>query len=395
VLVLAALAVTGCRAQPAGNRAPVVLVSLDGFSAEYLERGLTPTLAGIAANGVRARALVPVFPTKTFPNHFSMATGRYPAQHGIVGNEFTAPDLRARFDMRDRAAVRDPRFWLAEPIWVTAERRGLRTAPYFWPGSEAAIRGRRPTFWPPYRHDMPDSTRVRLVLDRLDEIPPAALVTLYLSGVDAAGHDHGPGSSATDSAIAAVDRVIGRLVAGIEARGRPVNLLIVSDHGMAATSPARTIVLDDLVRRSWLDHDELSPVLMAWPRPGFTDSVITGLRRAPHLTVYRRGELPARWRLRASDRVAPVVAIADEGWTIAWRPGSEGEMPASLGNHGYDDSLPSMAGIFIAQGPAFERGVTAPAFRSVQVYAILARLLGLSSELRGAGLDSVPLPLRQ
>ena len=395
VLVLAALALPGCRPQAGGGRPPVVLVSLDGFSAQYLERGLTPTLAGIAAQGVRARALVPVFPTKTFPNHYSMVTGRYPAQHGIVGNAFTAPDLRARFDMRDRGAVRDARFWLAEPVWVTAERRGLHTAPYFWPGSEAAIGGGHPTWWLPYRHDLPDSARVQLVLDRLEGAPPAALVTLYLSGVDAAGHDHGPDSPATDSAIARVDRVLGRLLAGLEARGRPVNLLIVSDHGMAATSPARTIVLDGFVRRSWLDHDELSPVLMAWPRPGFADSVIIGLRRAPHLAVYRRGELPPRWRLSGSDRVAPVVAVADEGWTIAWRSEPGRETPASLGNHGYDDALPSMAGIFLARGPAFDRGATAPALRSVHVYAVLSRLLGLPAGSMEAGLDSLPLHVRQ
>ena len=369
----------------------MVLVSLDGFRHDYLDRGLTPALSAIAAAGVRARALVPAFPTKTFPNHYTIVTGLYPGRHGIVGNEFSAPDLGARFSMHDRAAVRDQRFWLGEPVWTTAERHGLRTAPWFWPGSEAAIGGTRPTWWAPYDHAMPDSSRVRRVLDllrRVDRLRPAFL-TLYLSLVDQAGHEHGPDAGETDSAIARADRIIAMLDTGLAALPEPVNLVVISDHGMAAVAPGRVVWLDDLVRRHWLTVDELSPALMAWPAPGREREVLDGLRGSPRLTVYRRAELPTRWRLGASARVPPVVALADEGWTIAWRPAAGSETKTLRGEHGYDNAVPAMAGVLLARGPAFRRGARVPAIGSVHLYSLLAELLGVPPAATDASPDSV------
>ena len=139
VLLAAFLAACSRSAGIESLRPTVVLVSIDGFRWDYLDRGLTPNLSRLAREGVRAEAMIPVFPTKTFPNHASIVTGRYPVHHGIIGNTFTAPDLGARFSMYDPRSVHDARFWLAEPIWVTAERQGQRTAPFFWPGSEAPI----------------------------------------------------------------------------------------------------------------------------------------------------------------------------------------------------------------------------------------------------------------
>ncbi|HEX6106023.1 MAG TPA: ectonucleotide pyrophosphatase/phosphodiesterase [Gemmatimonadales bacterium] len=372
----------------------MVLVSLDGFRSDYLDRGLTPTLARLAAEGVRAGALVPVFPTKTFPNHYTIVTGLYPGRHGIVGNEFTAPELGSRFALHDRAAVRDPRFWGGEPIWVTAERQGLRTAPFFWPGSEAPIGGLRPTWWAPYAHELPDTARVRQVLDWL-ALPPdrrPAFVTLYFSLVDHAGHEFGPTAAETDSAIARADALLARLLQGQTrlAGDGAINLVIVSDHGMAATDPGRVVWLDDHVRRDWLEADALSPVLTAWPAPGKEDSVVRGLGTAAHLRVYRRSELPARYHLKESPRIAPVIAVADEGWSIAWRarPGEQArERPG--GEHGYDNRLASMGALFVAHGPAFRRGVVVPPFQNVHLYPLLADLLGVDPAPSDGSADSL------
>jgi predicted AlkP superfamily pyrophosphatase or phosphodiesterase len=394
----AAWALAACSGRPAGHPRlagavppPVVLVSLDGFRWDYLDRGLTPTLARLAREGVRAQALVPVFPTKTFPNHYSLVTGLTPGRHGIVGNEFADPGIGG-FSMTDRSAVGDARFWLGEPIWLTAERQGLRTAPYFWPGSEAPIGGRRPARWIPYDHSTPDTLRVRWVLDAL-ALPPAhrpSLVTLYLSLVDQAGHDFGPDSPEVDSAIVRADAVVGLLVRRLARRIDSVNLVVVSDHGMAAASPERTVWLDDYLARDWLQVDALSPVLLARPRAGMDDSVRMGLEAAAHLSVYRRDALPARWGLAGTSRVAPLVAVADEGWTIAWRPFA-GEPPghSSLGNHGYDNALPSMGAIFLARGPGLRRGIVVPAFGNVHVYPLLAELLGVTPPAHEGSLDSV------
>ena len=394
--LLAGMLLGGCAARTREAPVPgdpgrptVVLVSLDGFRWDYLDRGLTPNLSRLAREGVRAEALVPVFPTKTFPNHYTIVTGRYPARHGILGNVLAAPDVGGRFTLWDRDAVRDARFYLAEPIWVTAERQGQRTAPLFWPGSEAPISGVRPSYAPAYDGEMPDTARVRRLLQWLDlpvERRPTFL-TLYSSAVDNAGHDYGPDAPETNRAIAQVDSLIGLLAAALAERGR-ANLVIVSDHGMVSTGPDRAIWLDDYVSADAMQVDEMSALLTAWPAVGLEDSVYRGLQRAPHLVVYRRAELPARFHLEGSPRVAPIVAIAEEGWTIAQRT-TNGQPAISLGNHGYDDTLSSMRAIFIAHGPAFRRGVRVPPFRNIHVYPLLAEMLGLTPAPTDGSLDSV------
>lgn len=394
VLIAVCLAACARPTQPQSRRPTVVLVSIDGFRWDYLDRGITPNLARLAEEGVRARAMVPVFPTKTFPNHYSIVTGCYPAHHGIIGNTFSAPELGLKYSMHDRSVVRDGRFYGAEPIWVTAERQGQRTAPFFWPGSEAAIEGVRPTYSMPYNPVLPDADRVSRVLGWLD-MPVRrrpTFVTMYMSGVDAAGHGFGPDAPETRAAIAHADSVIGILMAGLTRRGfaDSVNLIVVSDHGMAATDSDRVIRLGDYLPRDWTDVDNLSPTLMAWPRAGLEDSMYRRLRKAPHLTVYRRAELPARFHLEGSPRVPPVIAMADPGWTIRW--GDETGWN-SHGNHGYDDSLPDMGAIFVARGPAFRHGVVAPAFRNIHVYALMAAVLGLKPAPNDGSLDSVRMVL--
>ncbi len=405
-LAVLAAAAGGCRPtardaspveSPGGGT--VVLVSLDGFRWDYLELGLTPNLARLAREGVRAEAMVPVFPTKTFPNHYSIVTGRYPARHGILGNRFTAPELGRSFSLWDTTAVRDARFYLAEPIWVTAERQGVRTAPLFWPGSEAPINGVRATYTLPFDGELPDTARIRRLLEWLD-LPAARrprFLTLYCAIVDNAGHEYGPDTPETRQAIARADSLVGILADGLASRrdAGPINLVVISDHGMVSTGPDRVIWLDDYLAPESLRADELSALLTAWPAPGMDDSVYRALKRAPHLVVYRRAELPPRFHLEGSERVSAIVAIADEGWTIAWRETDGHPTKVILGNHGYDDTLSSMRAIFIAHGPGFRQGLTVPPFRNIHVYPLLANLLGIRPMAGDGSLDSTRVVLTE
>lgn len=394
----AAIVIAGCSPRAgeapgtdAPGRAVVLLVSLDGFRWDYLDRGLTPNLSRLAREGVRAEALVPVFPTKTFPNHYTIVTGRFPANHGIVGNVFSAPEIGRRLALWDREAVRDRRFYLAEPIWVTAERQGRRTAPLFWPGSEAPIGGALPSNALPYDENMPDTARVAWVLELLARPGDSApgFLTLYTSAVDDAGHEYGPDAPETGSAIAGADSLIGALLNGLARLGRQdVNLVVLSDHGMASTGPGRVVWLDQYLAADAMETDEMSTLLTARPRAGLEDSVHRALERASRLAVYRRDELPARFRLQGP-RIPPILAIADEGWTIARRTAGEPEPEIALGNHGYDDALPSMWGIFIARGPAFRRNLIVPPFRNIHVYPLVAEVLGLTPQPADGSLDSV------
>ena len=383
-------------------RAPaqrVVLISLDAFRWDYLQRPAARRLRELAARGVRAERLIPAFPSKTFPNHYTLVTGLYPEHHGITANVMLDPVL-GRFATGGNPSVRDARWYGGEPIWVTAEKQGVRTAAYFWPGSEAAIGGVRPHWYYAYDGATMRSTRVLRVLEWLampDSTAPR-FIAAYFSDVDTESHNHGPGSPETDRAIAQVDSAIGALIDGIAALGATdnVNLIIVSDHGMTDVNSERVIYLDDYLAMDSVDVADWSPVATIVPKPGSAAYVYRTLHGAhPHLSVYRRGELPARLHYNTGDRVTPIVAVADEGWSITTRTSSgQMEVGRSYGAHGYDTALPSMGALFVAAGPGFASGRTVRPFECVHVYPLLAALLRLAPAVTDGSLDSVRALLR-
>ncbi len=400
--VLFALVVGSGACRPPTEDAPLVLVSLDGFAARFLTMGETPTIARLAAEGVYAAAgMIPVFPTKTFPNHYTIVTGLYAEHHGIVANNMYDPELDTTFSLSDRDAIRDPRWWGGEPLWVTAERQGLRTAPYFWPGSEAAIGGVRPSYWEPYDGNVPDSARVDNVLAWLDlpEDRRPRFLTLYTSAVDAAAHTFGTRSPELRAALRGVDAMLARLLAGLEVRGLggAVNLVLVSDHGMADTSPDRVIAIDDYIDLSTVRVSDWSPVAALWPEEGEHDSVLRALQRAGRpWTVYHRAEIPERLRFRAHRRIAPIIVIADEGWEIAQRARLERRPERYVGaTHGYDHELLSMRALFVATGPAVRSGVQVPPFQNVHLYELFCAMLGIAPAANDGELKEVVGFLRQ
>lgn len=384
LFVLVCLWLTGCAAPPPrapSDAAPVILLSLDGLRADYLERGVTPTLSRVARDGVRAEAMRPSYPSLTFPNHYSIVTGLRPDRHGIVENSMRDAQL-GTFKMHDRDAVSDGRWWGGEPIWVTAERAGLRVAAMFWPGTEAEILGVRPHWWQAFSYDVPPQTRVERVLDwmRLPAAERPRLITLYFEHVDRAGHDHGPDSPAVSQALQLVDQQVAQLLAGLEQIGVAANLIIVSDHGMAPISASRVVFVDDLVPLEDIELWDHGASLLIAPRPGREAAVEARLLgRHERVECWRKGELPARWHYGTHARIAPIVCQLDVGWYGVTRAHLKRRGGKTRGgSHGYDPADPSMAAIFLAHGPAFRRGVVLPSFDNVHVYPLLARLLGVT-----------------
>lgn len=380
LIVLLGLFVTACVGVPHGDttttqpRPLTLLISIDGFRADYLSRSATPVLSQLAADGASG-PMRPSFPSLTFPNHYTLVTGLHPDHHGIVGNNFDDPVL-GRFSQ----AKKETGWWdQAEPIWVTAEKVGLTTATMFWPGSETEIRGYRPTRWRPYEATVSNTARVDQVLawlDSADERPD--LVTLYFDVVDTVGHATGPGSPQTLAAAGQVDAAIGGLVQGLKDRGLydRATLVIVSDHGMAPISPEQTIYLDDRVSAGALDVIYASGVAYLASLPGHEAAVDAALiGRSDHFECWRRGEIPARFVLGSNVRVPPIVCLADVGWYLAThaRP-----LTKPGGAHGFDNAAPEMQALFIAHGPTIARGVVLRDLDSVDVQPLLGRLLGIS-----------------
>ena len=369
----------------AGERA-LVLVSIDGYRWDYLDRAevAQPTLRFIA-EGVRAERLVSVYPTKTFPNHYSLVTGLYPSQHGIVANTMRDPGRLvdgepARFSLSNREALVDGRWWGGEPIWVTAENQGRTAATVFWPGSEAEIAGVRPTHWLPYDGDLAYADRVDQALAWLDD--GSDLVTLYFEAVDTAGHRFGPEADETNDAIEAVDAALARLVDGLRQRGRleTTDLVVVSDHGMAAVAPDRVVLLDDAIDLDAVDVDWGEPVGL-WPEDGQDPTALAeAITALPHLTAYPKADVPERLHYSDNARIPPVVVLADEGWTASSRSYVERypDRPSG-GTHGYDNRVASMHGVFLARGPRFRSGLETGPIQTVDVYGVVAEALGLDA----------------
>ncbi|MBT2766403.1 alkaline phosphatase family protein [Stenotrophomonas sp. ISL-67] len=359
----------------------LLLVSIDGLRADMLDRGITPNLSRIAHDGVRAQWMTPSYPSLTFPNHYTLVTGLRPDHHGIIHNSMQEAAL-GRFQVNLPAAVTDSRWWGGEPIWVGAEKAGVRSATWSWPGSEAAIQGVRPSQWRAYDPNVSLSARVGEVLGWLGQTGPDAprLVTLYMEQVDKAGHHNGPDSPEYAAAIVDVDTAIGHLLDGLEARGLDAgtNLIVLSDHGMAGVPDGQTIAVEDMVDPSIAKDVSLGQSIGFAPLPGKQQQAENILLGA-HATYdcWTRQTLPARWEYGSNPRIPPIVCQMHEGWNALSRSRLAKREPGDRGSHGYDNALPSMRAIFIARGPAFKQGATLPGFDNVDVYPLMTRLLGI------------------
>lgn len=378
------------QAAPVERREPVtILVSIDGFRPDYLDRGVTPNLSRLAAEGVTG-PMRPSFPSKTFPNHWTLVTGVRPDRNGIVGNRME--DNARPKETFTMEGGDDPFWWnAAEPIWVTAHNAGIRTATMFWPGANVAWGGRkaekwpyditggvRPDDWHQFNEAVTGAQRVEAILDWMRR--PAAIrprfATLYFDTVDTAGHRGGPIAQQTTDAVAEVDARIGDLIRGLAALDQPANLIVVADHGMAATSSDRVIALDQVADPADYRIIEKGPYASLIAVPGREAALERRLfANTPHMTCWRKADIPARFAYGKNPRVPPYLCLADDGWLIdATRPAAT----FSEGNHGYDNMAPDMAALFIANGPAFGVGRTIPAFDNIDIQPLVASVLGIA-----------------
>lgn len=378
--LLVALALAAPARAEDGEPPVTILISIDGMRPDYLDRGLTPNLTALRARGVAA-AMRPGFPSKTFPNHYTIVTGKRPDRNGIVGNAMIDPVRPGQmFSMGDPKQALDPFWWQeAEPVWITAEKAGLRTATMFWPGSEVAHNGIRPRDWMRFDQAIGNAQRVNTVLDwmrRPADIRPR-LVTMYFDTVDTAGHRFGPGRSPElDAAIGEVDSCIGDLVRGIEAMGVRANFIITADHGMAATADDRVIQLDEILPRESYIAVETGPYAAIEPVAGTDNLVFDALiRPREHMTCQRKEDLPAHLHYGRNPRVAAIICIASNGWTILSGPP---RYPVAGGAHGYDPANSDMHALFMAFGPSIRPAQHLPLFDNVDVYPLIAALTGFA-----------------
>lgn len=363
----------------------LILVSIDGFRWDYRELAETPALDRIAARGVRAERMIPVFPTLTFPNHYSIATGLYPAHHGIVGNYFPDKTHSRWYAVSKREAVQDGSWYRGEPVWVAAEKDGMVTAAYFFVGTEAAVGGVPLTYWYAYDEDVAGEDRVDQVLAWLgmpDEKRPH-FVTLYFEDVDEETHAFGPGTAQSIDAIEAVDGYLARLLDGID--GLPlrneVYIVVVSDHGqMRVDKSEPPFILDEVVDIDGLkavDHGTSAFIYFPEKDSGRAEFIRDAINATwKHGRAYLREETPEAWHVPADSDFAEVILQAEPGYLTFSTSGRVNLKPK--GNHGWAPDTPEMNAIFLACGPRLPEGVTIGPIESVDVYPLLMEILGLS-----------------
>lgn len=389
---------TGCSNPEENSTQKVLLISIDGFMPEYIDRFETPVLDSLVSEGVLAEYMIPVFPTKTFPNHYSIATGLYAENTGIIANNMYDAEMDASFSISNRDAVTDPRWYGGEPIWVTAEKQGVRTATMFWPGSEAPIMDTYATRWMPYDNDLDYTARIDSVISWLwveDETEPDFL-TLYFSKVDAYAHRFGTESDSIEVAVKEMDEHIGYLIDELKRIGEweNVNILITSDHGMANLSEEKVIILDDIINLDDVEVYDWSPVGMLQPKEGKTEQVYKSLKAAEqNYRVYKKDEIPDEYHIKNHHRVPEIMIIADVGYTITTRSFLENRVIRGA-THGFDHRAPEMRSFFLGVGPALKQGVHSEPFQSIHLYELMAYLLNVEPAPNDGSLDSLRHLLR-
>jgi predicted AlkP superfamily pyrophosphatase or phosphodiesterase len=357
----------------------VVILSMDGFRWDYPDKWPTPNLDRIAARGVKAISLQPSFPSKTFPNHYTIATGLYPDHHGIVDNSFYDPSSGRQFSISDRQANEDPIFYGGEPIWVTAQKNGMLSAIFYWVGSEALIKGMRPTYWKHYDHDISFRQRIDTVIYwlNLPEAKRPHLVMCYMEEPDGIAHDEGPDGKGTRRMVMRLDSLMGVFMDKIEALpiAGQVNIIITSDHGMESISPVRCVNLKEILDYRWFDEIEgHSPNLTLKVKSEFADTAWNALSAIPHLTAWKHGMVPDSIHYGQNPRTLDFILVADSAWQFTMT----GKVSRSLGSHGYNPYNWDMHAIFYAIGPAFKVCYKQPTFENVDIYPLICHILKIT-----------------
>jgi alkaline phosphatase D len=361
----------------------VILVSLDGFRYDYANKYSAKNLLAMAVRGASAPdGMIPSYPSLTFPNHYTIVTGLYPEHHGIVANTFYDPERKETYSLANPKTTGDGSWYSGTPLWVLAEQQGMRSATFFWPSSDAEIQGKRPSYYlAPYDDNFPRDKRVEQVLAwlRLPSEKRPHFITLYFPDTDHAGHTYGPDAGETAKAVRDVDEMIGKLSEGIAASGLPVDLIVLADHGME-TLQGSWVVLD-----KWADLSQFEtsgPMLYANSEVDAQRAYQSLLGVSDKFKVYRRAQVPAYLHYDSNAREGdPVVVPTGPYPFVAHDPNSDrGTRKPPVGGHGYDSKqMPSMKAIFIAAGPDIRSGVSVESFENVDVYPLIARILGLQT----------------
>ena len=386
-LITFAITINSCCGEGQQKRNLTIVVSLDAFRWDYPTIYNTPWLDSIAANGVAA-TMVPSYPSSTFPNHFTLATGLVPDHHGIVNSQFWAPEKGELFSMGDSATRYNPYYFGGEPIWVTAKKQGVKSASIYWVGSDVAIQGLYPDYYLRWDNEprltYPQRVEEALRIAKLPESERPSLLMVYFDEPDWTTHHYGPVAEESEAVIEQLDSLMGILYRGLKELDYGVNLIVTSDHGMTEISDEKFISIEQSVNPDWVERIVSTNPTSIFCKEGCRDSLFNQLSKVKHISVWRKEEVPAHLNYRTSNHLGDLIVAPDLGWQFATTP------RGLNGAHGYDINEPDMQIIFRACGPDFKRSYTLPhTFSNVDLYSILAELLKIEPAKTDGSLEKV------
>ena len=367
-----------------------VVLSLDGFRFDYQDKTNTPNFDSIEHNGVRAASFKPVFPTLTFVNHYTMATGLYAENHGLVANSFWDKPSHKFYNMHDKTTTSDSYFYQGEPIWVTAESQRIKTAAYSWVGADVEIKGYRPSRWAAYDAEVPYKTRIDSVVSWLNapynKRPHLAMC--YIEEVDNVGHSKGPDAPEILNSIQLADSLIGYFMQKLNSLSfsDSINFIIVSDHGMTAISEAQSIDIEPYIKSDWIDTVAYSPAIsLIYCKKNCADSVVSAFKNVEGVSVMKRADVDSIYHYSANKRIGDVVVLADSARCLKYK----NTRPLPSGMHGFDNRNQLMNGIFYAIGPDFKKGYSAHQLNNIDLFELLCKLLKISPAQNNGDIERI------
>ena len=395
LFLMLAMVVLPWHAHAAGRDTYTVIVSLDGLRWDYLDAYDVPFLNQLAREGVKA-VMQPSFPSKTFPNHYTLATGLTPDHHGIIANTFWDRERGVEFSLGNKETRADGRYYGGDPVWLTAKHQGVKTATVFWVGSDVAVGGEHPNYWRDYQTEqLGFEERVDEILRllRLPEQDRPHLVMAYFEEPDRSGHDYGPMHRMTRRALEDLDLLLSKMWARIQLLpiADKVNLIITGDHGMTSVDPKRFVDIDDILPERWyVRFCNDYPTLIYASAPQYIDSICDALQGVDHIRAWKKADVPAYLGYGSNKNMGDVVVLPDVGWLFADKPSKK-----QRGSHGFDHMAADMQVGFRAVGPDFKVGYEKPdRFRNVCIYPLLCYLLGVEPSPNDGSLDEVADLLR-
>ena len=390
LLLLTLLSMMTLAGQAAGRDNYTVIISLDGLRWDYLDTYDVPFLNQLAREGVKA-VMQPSFPSKTFPNHYTLATGLTPDHHGVIANTFWDRERGVEFSLGNKETRADGRYYGGDPVWLTAKHQGVKTAAVFWVGSDVAVNGEHPTYWRDYQTqqlDYPDRVAEIIRLLKLPEQDRPHLVMAYFEEPDRSGHNYGPMNRMTRRALEELDLLLSNLWARIQLLpiADKVNFIVTGDHGMTSVDPKRFVDIDDVLPKHWYERFcNDYPTLIYASAPQYVDSIYDALQGVDHIRAWKKADIPAYLGYGTNKNMGDVVVLPDVGWLFADKPSKK-----QRGSHGFDHTAADMQVGFRAIGPDFKVGYEKPdRFRNVCVYPLLCYLLGVTPSPNDGSLDEV------